>query len=110
MPDQPLFLSRKGSRLSLSQAKQMFRDTALRAGIINPNEHGVITWHKLRHTFATRMMDCIGIFRVQKMLGHRSLVTTERYLHADLEDLRSAYDRASPRLSLNAEQESKKVY
>ena len=40
--------------------------------------------HTLRHTFASRHINSYGtdIYRVQKMLNHSSVVTTERYLHA----------------------------
>ncbi|NIQ15714.1 MAG: tyrosine-type recombinase/integrase, partial [Candidatus Dadabacteria bacterium] len=43
-----------------------------------------VTFHTLRHTFGTRALEASGnIVTVNKILGHRSLQTTMRYVHID---------------------------
>jgi site-specific recombinase XerD len=55
--------------------------------------------HKLRHSIATHLLRRgARLPQIQKLLGHRSLSTTERYTHLKLEDLLRAYDKSFPRL------------
>jgi len=49
-----------------------------------------ITPHTLRHTFATRLMAKTNIRVVQKLLGHKSITSTQIYTHPNHEDLTGA--------------------
>jgi integrase/recombinase XerC len=87
-----LFLNRFGGRLSGKAVNNLVEKYVLRVGA---SHH--ITPHKLRHTFATHMLDAGADLRtIQELLGHESLTSTEIYTHVSTAGLKRVYDEAHP--------------
>lgn len=86
--DAALFVSRKHRRLSTSQVRRVVQEVAGEAGI-----HKRVTPHKLRHTFATMLLEKgVNIRVVQELLGHASITSTQIYTHVTQEGKRGAVD------------------
>jgi site-specific recombinase XerD len=65
---------------------------AKRAGI-----NKKVTPHKLRHSFATHMLQNGGnVVAIQKLLGHTSLNTTQIYTHYSVDELKDMYAHTHP--------------
>lgn len=88
-----LFVSRRGTRLSVRMIQVRLARCALAAGLprhVHP--------HMLRHSFASHVLQSSGDLRaVQEMLGHASIASTQIYTHLDFQHLAQAYDAAHPR-------------
>jgi integrase len=53
-----------------------------------------VTWHKLRHTFASRLLNRgVDIVTVQQLLGHSTVIVTMRYTHTNLDTKRAAVEK-----------------
>ncbi|MBR5887874.1 MAG: tyrosine-type recombinase/integrase [Akkermansia sp.] len=92
-PDGPLFLSRLRRRMT-GRSVQLMLDKYLRCSDLPFH----ISPHKLRHTFATHMLDAGADLRsVQELLGHASLSTTQIYTHVTKTRMKQAYIDAHPR-------------
>lgn len=93
-PEEPaLFVSQRGSRLSHRSIQQRLAQAGQRQGL-NSRVHP----HKLRHSFATHVLENSGDLRaVQELLGHANLATTQVYTHLDFKHLAEVYDGAHPR-------------
>lgn len=91
--EQALFISRRGTRLSARSVQQRLRQWGLRQGLdtrLHP--------HKLRHSFASHLLESSSNLRaVQELLGHADISTTQIYTHLDFQHLASVYDNAHPR-------------
>jgi integrase/recombinase XerC len=89
----PLFLSKLRRRLGASAIWSLVKKYLRLAQIPVPASP-----HKLRHSFATHLLDAGADLRsVQSLLGHASLSTTQIYTHVTTERLKKAYDQAHPR-------------
>jgi site-specific recombinase XerD len=87
-----VFVSKHDKRLSVSGIQHVLKKYCDRAGI-----H--ITCHQFRHTFGRRMAEAkLPVTTLQKLLGHRSPRTTQRYVHLSNPVLQSEYDHAIARV------------
>jgi integrase/recombinase XerC len=88
-----IFLNRDGKPLCVRNVERSIKRWLAYAEL--PSE---ITPHKLRHSFATHLLDAGADLRsVQEMLGHSSPATTQIYTHVSVQRLKDEYFKAHPR-------------
>lgn len=96
---EPLFISlrsrreEKPRRLAAREARRILQERGIGADL---DQH--VHPHRLRHSYATHLLDMGADLReIQELLGHASLSTTQKYTAVSIEHLRDAYDHAHPR-------------
>jgi integrase/recombinase XerD len=86
---EPFFRSREGRALSRNAIYERVRQSARRARIgqrVSP--------HRLRHTFATHLVQAgVGLVTLRDLLGHRQITSTQIYIHLTAQDLRRAAEQ-----------------
>ena len=93
MNEQAVFISKRGTRISVRSIQQRLDYWRKKQGL---EQH--IHPHKLRHSFASHILESSGDLRaVQELLGHADISTTQIYTHLDFQHLAKVYDKAHPR-------------
>lgn len=88
-PAEPFFRSREGNGLSRNAIYERVRGIARKAGIAKR-----VSPHKLRHTFATHLVqEGVGLVTLRDLLGHKQITSTQIYIHLTAKDLRHAADK-----------------
>ena len=84
-----LFHAPFGAPMTASAVRQLLRGLGRRAGVGRP-----IRPHMLRHAMGTELAEAeVPIDVIQELLGHQSIITTQRYVHSSQRRLREAVDR-----------------
>jgi integrase/recombinase XerC len=92
-PESPVIVNRRHERLPVRQVQLLLKRYLALASL--PND---ITPHKLRHSYATHLLNAGADLRlVQELLGHVNLATTQIYTHVSVAHLKKIYERAHPR-------------
>ncbi|MBC09483.1 MAG: tyrosine recombinase XerC [Gammaproteobacteria bacterium] len=92
-----LFLSNRGTRISRRNVQKRLTVWGKKLGVAEK-----IYPHKIRHSFATHLLESSQDLRaVQELLGHENIGTTQIYTHLDFQHLAKIYDKAHPRARRN---------
>ncbi len=88
-----LFTGQRGKRLTTRAVEQRLRKRGEQQGT-----QGRVYPHRLRHSFASHLLESSGDLRaVQELLGHANISTTQIYTHLDFQHLMEVYEQAHPR-------------
>jgi integrase/recombinase XerC len=89
----PLFLNARGKRITTRSIARIVNEITGKSGIGRK-----ISPHALRHSFATHLLNAGADLRsIQKLLGHESLSTTQKYTAVNINRMMEVYDKAHPR-------------
>lgn len=92
-PNSPVLINADGSRMTVRAVQRMLKRYLVLEGL--PLD---LTPHKLRHSYATHLLNAGADLRlVQELLGHAQLVTTQVYTHVSVARLKEIYAKAHPR-------------
>ncbi len=93
-PNIPIFFQKStGTGISRQQVWSILKNTQKRLGITE-----MMSPHKLRHTFATQLMDQnVDLRYIQELLGHSNIATTEIYTTVSTKRLHEIFERSHPR-------------
>ena len=88
-----MFPSQEGGKLNTNGFRLALKKLAEQGGL----NKDLIHPYALRHTFAINFLKAGGdVFKLQRILGHKTLEMTKRYVQWTSEDLQEDYDRMSP--------------
>ncbi|MGD9887369.1 MAG: site-specific tyrosine recombinase XerD [Bacilli bacterium] len=88
-----LFLSHYGKPLTRNSFNHIVKESAIKADIQKP-----ISPHKLRHSFASHLLERgLDLRYIQELLGHEDISTTEIYTHVNNARIKDLYLKAHPR-------------
>lgn len=91
--EEALFVSKLGVRISHRNVQKRMAEWGQKQAVASH-----ISPHKLRHSFATHVLESSNNLRaVQELLGHENISTTQIYTHLDFQHLAEVYDQAHPR-------------
>lgn len=102
-PEEKIFLNNRDEALTTRTVQRIFEMFRAFLKFERP-----ITPHKIRHSFATHLLNQgVDLRTVQELLGHKSLSSTEKYTHVSLEDLAKLCDTIHPMNNLMKTKEDK---
>ncbi|MBR9885161.1 MAG: tyrosine recombinase XerC [Oceanospirillales bacterium] len=93
LDESALFVGQRGRRLGVRAIEQRLRQQGEHQGV-----SGRVYPHRLRHSFASHMLESSADLRaVQELLGHADIATTQIYTHLDFQHLMEVYEQSHPR-------------
>jgi integrase/recombinase XerC len=91
--DRPIFWGKNKTSLTTRSVQRILKKYLAAAGL---DIH--LTPHKLRHSFATHLLNNGADLRsVQELLGHKQLTSTQVYTHVSVQEMKKVYKKAHPR-------------